>query len=196
MRRGAGRQSRSPTPTSGRRGYIVGSQEWRTPPEFFKQLDDEFHFTLDVAASHENALCKKYCTLEGTFDEWDCNNPECATWHHGEVSELDGLNYDWAGQTVFCNPPYSDVRPWVERASEHQNDSTLSVLLLAPSVDAAWWHDFIWDGVMHRPYERIEVRFLRGRIRFVHPDPEKRETAFKGFRPIQGNVVVVFRPYN
>lgn len=27
---------------------------WETPQQFFDELDREFHFTLDAAASHEN----------------------------------------------------------------------------------------------------------------------------------------------
>lgn len=27
---------------------------WETPQKFFEELDAEFHFTLDAAASHQN----------------------------------------------------------------------------------------------------------------------------------------------
>lgn len=33
-----------------------------TPQDFFDQLNNEFHFTLDPCATHENAKCKKYYT--------------------------------------------------------------------------------------------------------------------------------------
>jgi len=36
--------------------------DWETPPWLFKQLDDEFHFTLDAAANDENHKCRKYFT--------------------------------------------------------------------------------------------------------------------------------------
>lgn len=36
--------------------------DWRTPKELFEQLDNEFHFTIDVASSDENALCEKHYT--------------------------------------------------------------------------------------------------------------------------------------
>lgn len=32
---------------------------WETPQKLFEALDDEFHFTLDVAASDQNHKCKK-----------------------------------------------------------------------------------------------------------------------------------------
>jgi hypothetical protein len=31
------------------------SCEWSTPPELFRELDQEFHFTLDACATPENA---------------------------------------------------------------------------------------------------------------------------------------------
>ena len=33
-----------------------------TPQIFFDKLNDEFHFTLDPCATHENHKCKKYYT--------------------------------------------------------------------------------------------------------------------------------------
>ena len=36
--------------------------DWETPPWLFRELDDEFHFTLDAAANDENHKCRKYFT--------------------------------------------------------------------------------------------------------------------------------------
>lgn len=55
---------------------------WGTPPALFEELNAEFGFTLDAAASDTNAKCDTYFTLE-----------------------TDGLKQSWEGQTVFCNPP-------------------------------------------------------------------------------------------
>jgi hypothetical protein len=33
-------------------------QDWETPWEFFRPLDDEFHFTLDAAAAANNTKVK------------------------------------------------------------------------------------------------------------------------------------------
>ena len=51
------------------------SNEWMTPKWLFNQLDNEFHFDLDAAATKENALCNKFFTQED-----------------------DALNQDWAAQ--------------------------------------------------------------------------------------------------
>lgn len=37
---------------------------WETPAAFFRALDAEFHFTVDVCAVPENAKCKVFYTPE------------------------------------------------------------------------------------------------------------------------------------
>lgn len=46
--------------------------DWCTPQALFDELDREFHFDLDAAASHENAKCKHYFTKEtdGLKNSW------------------------------------------------------------------------------------------------------------------------------
>ena len=65
--------------------------DWATPQAFFDALDAEFHFTLDPCASPGNAKCGKFYTIADN-----------------------GLEQDWAGETVFCNPPYGRaIYDWV-----------------------------------------------------------------------------------
>lgn len=35
---------------------------WQTPSAIFRQLNDEFHFSLDAAAEPSTALCSNYFT--------------------------------------------------------------------------------------------------------------------------------------
>jgi hypothetical protein len=44
--------------------FSSGKDDWGTPPDLFAALDAEFHFTLDAAANHKNALCKNYFSEE------------------------------------------------------------------------------------------------------------------------------------
>lgn len=69
---------------------------WSTPQKFYDKLNEEFDFTLDPCATHENAKCEKYYTLED-----------------------DGLSKNWKGETVFCNPPYGkEISKWVNKCFE------------------------------------------------------------------------------
>lgn len=71
--------------------------EWETPQDLFDQLNDEFHFTLDVCATAKNAKCQKYFTKES-----------------------DGLKQSWQGHTVWCNPPYGKgMELWIQKCHDH-----------------------------------------------------------------------------
>ena len=113
-----------------------------TDPALFAQLNERFRFTIDAAASAHNAKLPRYWTRE-----------------------TDGLTQSWAGERVFCNPPYSDIRPWVEKA--HVETGALIVMLLpANRCEQNWWQDLIEP---HRDNGgRLRVEFMRGRPRFVN----------------------------
>lgn len=73
------------------------TDEWETPQDIFDKLDEEFHFTLDVCATKENAKCGKYFTKEDN-----------------------GLSQDWEDETVWCNPPYGrSIKYWVWKCLLH-----------------------------------------------------------------------------
>jgi phage N-6-adenine-methyltransferase len=130
------------------------SDRWYTPKDKFKALDDEFHFTIDVCADPENATCKRYYT-----------------------PEQDGLQQDWTGEVVFCNPPYSQVARWIHKAYEaSKTGTTLVVCVVSASVDTDWFQTYVL------PY--AEYRFPKGRWKFGgsrHNAP--RPTAIVIFRP-------------
>lgn len=117
----------------------TGKDDWETPPEFFAELDAEFHFTLDACATAENAKCARY---------------------YSEAE--DGLAQDWSGETVWCNPPYSSSRQndWVRKCwEEGRKPGTVVVALLPARTDTARFHEYILG--------QAEIRFLRGRLKFV-----------------------------
>ena len=94
------------------------TDDWETPQAVFDELDNEFHFTLDVAASHSNAKCADYFT-----------------------KEQDGLSQEWRG-VVWCNPPYGRyVGKWVAKAA---TSNALVVMLIFAKTDTAWFHDYIY----------------------------------------------------
>lgn len=160
----------------------MGYKDWCTPPDFFAELDKEFHFTLDAAASHNNHLLPTYCTKDGLFNQF------------GAISwEVDGLTYNWNNERVFCNPPYdSSLSKWVEKAAKFEAD--VAVLLLPPNIDTAWFHEFIydekgfnWDGHVYSCVKSgVEIRFLKGRLKFW-------KDGKPGPSPRQGNMLAIFK---
>lgn len=117
------------------------SDSWATPRAFFDPLDKEFAFTVDAAASHGNAKCDRF-------------------WTPAE----DGLAQDWAGERVWCNPPYSSIRPWIQKGAYF--DAEISVFLLPARVGSDWFHDYILDETKRRFRPGVQVRWLRGRVKF------------------------------
>ena len=93
---------------------------WSTPQKFYDKLNEEFDFTLDPCATHENAKCEKYYTLED-----------------------DGLSKNWKGETVFCNPPYGkEISKWVNKCFE--TEGGYRVALLPARTDTRWFHDYVY----------------------------------------------------
>jgi phage N-6-adenine-methyltransferase len=115
------------------------SDEWATPQNLYEQLDKEFKFTLDPCATEGNAKCEKFYTRE-----------------------IDGLAQSWENEVVFINPPYSQIKQWVEKAYvESIVNGAICVLLLPARTDTKWFHNFIYQ------VDNVEYRFLKGRLKFT-----------------------------
>lgn len=111
--------------------------EWPTPQDFYDSLNAKYHFTLDPASTDENCKCENHFTIE-----------------------QDGLKCDWAGHSVFCNPPYGrqQIGKWVQKAYDESKKPGTSVVMLLPArTDTKWFHDYCMKGT---------VEFLRGRLKF------------------------------
>jgi phage N-6-adenine-methyltransferase len=139
--------------------YNGNGRHWSTPPEVFNPLNTEFLFTLDPCASSSNFKCVRYFT--------ELNN---------------GLEQSWQRERVFMNPPYGkEVYAWTRKARLEAEGSALVVGLLPASTDLAWWHDDVVG--------RAEVRYIRGRVRFI-TDGVYRASGFFA------SVVVIWHPQN
>ena len=118
-----------------------------TTPQDFARFDKWLGpFTIDVAASARNAKCSRFFTRAD-----------------------DGLSRSWAGERVWCNPPYSSIGPWVEKAwLEHAGTSGIAMLLPANRTEQAWWQRHI-EPHRDRTDSPLAVLFLPGRMRFIEP---------------------------
>lgn len=116
--------------------FSSASNEWATPQDLFDELDKTYHFNLGPASTDENAKCQRHFTIEDN-----------------------GLDQDWGGCSVFCNPPYGrEIPKWVKKAYDESQKPNTSVVMLIPArTDTAWFHDYCVKG---------KVQFLRGRLKF------------------------------
>lgn len=123
-------------PLGNRRARV---DEWGTPPEVFRPLDQEFRFALDVAASRDLHVCPRYLTKR--------NN---------------ALRRGWGprGSSAFCNPPYGPpIALFVAKAAREARRGVTCVVLVPARTDTRWFHDVA--------LRYAEIRFLRGRVRFL-----------------------------
>lgn len=131
-----------------------GRDDWRTPRDLYDRLDAQFAFTVDAAATAENALCGHWYGPGSPLAEDALTLPD---WR--ATPEAPGR--------AFLNPPYSRVADFVRKArAEADAGNALVVLLLPARTDTKWFHDCIWDLTANAPHTRAEVNFLRGRLKF------------------------------
>lgn len=128
-------------------------QEWETPDSLFDPLNEEFHFTLDGAASPENYKVDKFCAIDGTY--FVLNGKPVL------FSDLDGLTYSYQSEVVWLNPPYgrTETIKWVRKAYEESRGTATVVVLLPSRTDTKWWHEYVLPHA-------DEIRYIKGRIKF------------------------------
>lgn len=119
--------------------------EWGTPQALFDELNREFMFDLDVAASVKNAKCERFFTQGRS-----------------------AFNQFWR-RRVWCNPPYGNgIGRWLEhgRFNIDKGRCDVVVYLLPARTDTKWYHEYIYDKEKKAFREGVEVRFLPGRLTF------------------------------
>jgi hypothetical protein len=143
-----------------------------TPHEFFAELDKRYKFDLDACATHANAKCPLYFTVDGHWAAPVENGIRVP----GEAMFLggaDGLSGSWKGRRVWCNPPYSDIEPWLVKA--WNSDADLVVTLLPASrTDQGWWRKHVEQArdlgcgeYVPLDWNSFRTEFIRGRLKFL-----------------------------
>lgn len=148
--------------------------DWETPDDLYNELNDEFHFALDVCATAENTKCEFYIS-----------------------PEQNALTMSWKGEGyAYMNPPYNKPilpcvqnckRKMCEKRGFHDYETYTpgqidfvrkasweaalghrsTVCLLPARTDTSIFHDLIWNNKTNSPYQDVEVRFLQRRVWFV-----------------------------
>lgn len=120
--------------------FLSTREDWETPQALFDHLNDKYRFTLDAAASPENAKCPNYYTVDD-----------------------DALSCNWDG-VVWCNPPYSHgIGKWVEKARLESVRGATVVMLIPARTDTRWFHRDVFGGAS-------QLYFISGRLRFSGSD--------------------------
>ena len=127
---------------------LAAHTDWQTPAEVWQPLDEEFGFTLDVAAAPDNAKCPRFY-----------------------AADSDALARAWAPEICWMNPPYGYGLPvWIQKAHAEAQAGATVVALLPARTDTAWFHDHVLG--------HAEIRFIRSRVYFERPDGTKGRAPF------------------
>lgn len=127
--------------------FSKASDEWSTPQDFYDALHEEFDFDVDAAAQAGSAKS----------DNW---------YGPGSALMSDALVGPWPCATYWCNPPYSRCREFVAKAAAERLRGSLTVMLVPARTDTRWFHEHLWDAQAHRTRPGIELRFVKGRLKF------------------------------
>lgn len=116
-----------------------------TPDSLFIPWHERYQFTIDVAASAQNAKLPRFYTKEDN-----------------------ALTKSWDGERVWCNPPYSDIMPWVEKAHVEMDNGCDFIAMLLPSnrTEQPWWQKWIEPFRDHDRCGGVRTEFLAKRPRF------------------------------
>jgi len=119
--------------------FSSAKEDWGTPEKFFQLLDEQYNFTIDLAASADNTKCPRFFCKED-----------------------DALKQTWEGERGWLNPPYGRgiILPWVKKAylETRLSRKTWVVMLLPARTDNAWFK-------IVKNHAR-EYHFIPGRLKF------------------------------
>lgn len=114
------------------------NDEWETPGDLYTKLCEKYNVRplIDVCATRDNRKCVDY------FDK-----------------QQDGLAQHWV-KTFFMNPPYSELKLWLQKAyEEHKKYNITGMALIFSKTDTKAWHEYV-EG-------KAEVHFIKGRVKFM-----------------------------
>lgn len=146
-------------------------QSVRTPKEFLDALKKRLfisEFEIDLAADKDNTVAPFY------YDEE--KNSLIQPWLLED--DQDG----WS----FCNPPYSDIAPWVKKAYEESANGAKIAVLIPSSTGSNWWAQWVNN--------KAYITYLNGRITFVgHSSPYPKDLAVLLYAPYLAGGSCVWR---
>jgi phage N-6-adenine-methyltransferase len=114
-------------------------------------------------------LCKRHAGVDKfDLDVAACAAASVAIRYYDKVQN--GLRLPWFGR-VWCNPPYSDIEPWVVKAWAElraRNVDVVAMLIPATRTEQSWWQREVEPKRDHFT-SPLKTYFLPGRTPFARP---------------------------
>lgn len=122
----------------------INTDERHTPDELFNELDNEFHFVIDLASTDENRKCNQNFTLQNS-----------------------ALNQSWPRGNCFLNCPYSEIYIWMRKCLIEAEQGSTIICVLPCDTSTKWFHHWIWNKHFHRPRKGRIMRCPDKRYKFI-----------------------------
>ena len=138
----------------------MSTDERFTPPTDLERWHAKYRFTVDIASSPlapAARILPRYITKEQNALRFAIPREE----------------------RVWCNPPYSDIEPWVRFLWKQP---CFSVMLLPAWTDRQWWQKYV-EPFRDRPGSRLHTEFLT-RVLFGDPVVPVRTKGQPNFWPV------------
>ena len=143
----------------------------KDPADGTDSTDDSFHYSFrklkksDYYATPKD-LFATICQLNNVNPQTDvCATKENRKCDHFFTEEVNGLKQNW-GRDVWCNPPYSNPHPWIQKCyAEHIKNNITVTALIRLDRTTAYWRDFIKN--------KAEIIELNHRVKFIDPETNK-----------------------
>jgi len=113
------------------------SNYFETPDLFFKKWNEIYDFKFDLSANEGNSKCPKYYT-----------------------EAQDSLKQDWhqINGWLWLNPPYSPLKPWVQKAQQEADKGAKIVMLIPPILNTRYFAERLPS----------EIIYIVGRLPFLN----------------------------
>lgn len=116
----------------------MSKDNWETPWDFIDTVSKDYPIGLDVCTDGSNAKSKTFLTSSLDLPWKPFLQPDTYVW---------------------CNPPYSNVQPWVDKIIKERLPT---LLLVNAATSSNWFHEIMSVA--------SEMWVFKGRIAFVDPD--------------------------
>lgn len=126
------------------------SDEWGTPDWIFNPLNEQYKFTVDLAASKKNAKCKKYYSKEKSLFD------------NGKISSR---------EVYWLNPPFSLAKQFFYIVNLFSFNIRCVAIYKATNLETHTWQKVILNGASW-------VCFVTPRVNYVVNGKETKEVPF------------------
>jgi len=115
----------------------IHGNEYCTPDNLFQTLNEEFNFVCDLACTKGNKKVRA-----GIYRP-----------------QNDSLKFPWhtVQGWLWLNPPYSPLKPWIQKAQAENKLGAKIVVLVPPILSTRYFSEWL----------PTEIRFILGRVPFL-----------------------------